>query len=354
MRQTRFPNRALAVALGLAFSVVLAAPAALAQLCPITDLARNGSFESPSLPANSVQHDTPMQWNWVGPQGFMFHGNVGAPWPVASFGEQFVDIGNTTSYALEQRFTLNERRRVFIRYRCAVPAATPAGQARFAVRVIRPDNSIVVTHQNDPALWPTWDDHFTGFHVLEAGTYRLQFSPMGTLVGGPDILIDDVRIEMWSDPESFITAPIPAVNCRGSTHTLVASAAGEPPLFLSWYFHQFDDPAPTLIVEGANPRLGNAANAQGSALTLSNLQIQRGTAVWPIASNACNVQWVSGSVSLNVCIADHNCSASVTVQDIFDFLSDWFAGSLAADVNAGGGVTVQDIFDFLNAWFFGC
>jgi hypothetical protein len=41
------------------------------------------------------------------------------------------------------------------------------------------------------------------------------------------------------------------------------------------------------------------------------------------------------------------------VQDIFDFLNAWFAGSPAGDFN-GGGLTVQDIFDFLNGWFAGC
>jgi hypothetical protein len=41
------------------------------------------------------------------------------------------------------------------------------------------------------------------------------------------------------------------------------------------------------------------------------------------------------------------------VQDIFDFLNAWFAGSVAADFN-GGGLAVQDIFDFLSAWFAGC
>ncbi len=53
------------------------------------------------------------------------------------------------------------------------------------------------------------------------------------------------------------------------------------------------------------------------------------------------------------CAADFNHSGDLTVQDIFDFLNGWFAGSPAADFN-GGGLTVQDIFDYLNAWFAGC
>ncbi len=50
---------------------------------------------------------------------------------------------------------------------------------------------------------------------------------------------------------------------------------------------------------------------------------------------------------------DFNHTGVLEVQDIFDFLNAWFAGSGAADFN-GGGLAVQDIFDFLTAWFAGC
>ena len=58
------------------------------------------------------------------------------------------------------------------------------------------------------------------------------------------------------------------------------------------------------------------------------------------------------SLRLRVCVGapgDWNCSGSKTVQDVFDFLSDWFDGR--GDFNADGVTTVQDIFDFLGAWF---
>ena len=44
----------------------------------------------------------------------------------------------------------------------------------------------------------------------------------------------------------------------------------------------------------------------------------------------------------------------LNVQDIFDFLTAWFAGMPAADFNHVNGLSVQDIFDFLGAWFAGC
>jgi len=55
-----------------------------------------------------------------------------------------------------------------------------------------------------------------------------------------------------------------------------------------------------------------------------------------------------------MCAPDFNCSGTLTVQDIFDFLNARFAGTAAADFNGVNGLGVQDIFDFLNAWFAGC
>jgi len=54
------------------------------------------------------------------------------------------------------------------------------------------------------------------------------------------------------------------------------------------------------------------------------------------------------------CPADFNGSGTVTVQDMFDFLSAYFVGGAEADVNASGSVTVQDIFDYLAMYFAGC
>ncbi len=60
------------------------------------------------------------------------------------------------------------------------------------------------------------------------------------------------------------------------------------------------------------------------------------------------------ALSAPPCTADFNGVNGVTVQDIFDFLTAWLAGSPSADFNHVNGVTVQDIFDFLTAWLAGC
>jgi hypothetical protein len=54
------------------------------------------------------------------------------------------------------------------------------------------------------------------------------------------------------------------------------------------------------------------------------------------------------------CRADINGAGGLGVQDIFDFLSAYFAADPRADFNVSGSVTVQDIFDFLAAYFAGC
>ena len=54
------------------------------------------------------------------------------------------------------------------------------------------------------------------------------------------------------------------------------------------------------------------------------------------------------------CRADFNGTGGVTIQDIFDYLSAWFAGDPSADVDGVAGLAVSDIFSFLNLWFTEC
>jgi hypothetical protein len=63
-----------------------------------------------------------------------------------------------------------------------------------------------------------------------------------------------------------------------------------------------------------------------------------------------------GNTIVPCCYANYNHNNSLEVQDIFDFLNDWFAGKRAALVGGDGttgALAVQNIFDFLNAWFAG-
>jgi hypothetical protein len=68
-------------------------------------------------------------------------------------------------------------------------------------------------------------------------------------------------------------------------------------------------------------------------------------------ASTCN----SGAISNSpCCYANYNKANGVTVQDIFDFLGDWFAGNPYANTGGSGGagpLAVQNIFDFLTDWF---
>lgn len=49
--------------------------------------------------------------------------------------------------------------------------------------------------------------------------------------------------------------------------------------------------------------------------------------------------------------ADYNRSGSVETQDIFDYLTGWFAGKIDTDVNSNGVLEGLDILEYINAWF---
>jgi hypothetical protein len=76
-------------------------------------------------------------------------------------------------------------------------------------------------------------------------------------------------------------------------------------------------------------------------------------AAFTTSASACNA---AGNRTTPCCEANYNKAGGVSVQDIFDFLSDWFAGSPFARVGGdgtGAAPTVQSVFDFLGAWFGG-
>ncbi|HMN41630.1 MAG TPA: GC-type dockerin domain-anchored protein [Phycisphaerales bacterium] len=64
--------------------------------------------------------------------------------------------------------------------------------------------------------------------------------------------------------------------------------------------------------------------------------------------------WFGSLTAHFLCPADYNRADGPSVQDIFDFLNDWFAGASRADINGNGHFEVQDIFEFINVWLAGC
>ncbi|HVU65247.1 MAG TPA: GC-type dockerin domain-anchored protein, partial [Phycisphaerales bacterium] len=66
---------------------------------------------------------------------------------------------------------------------------------------------------------------------------------------------------------------------------------------------------------------------------------------------ACNAL---GDDTTPCCKADFSQNGIETVQDVFDFLSSWFAGDAGADADGNGTLSVNDIFAFVMQWFNGC
>lgn len=69
-----------------------------------------------------------------------------------------------------------------------------------------------------------------------------------------------------------------------------------------------------------------------------------------IATSTCQ-QITSAAIPLVVCIGDFDATPGVTVNDLFLFLSVYFADDSRADVNESGALTVEDIFVFLRSFF---
>lgn len=55
-----------------------------------------------------------------------------------------------------------------------------------------------------------------------------------------------------------------------------------------------------------------------------------------------------------ICAGDFNNSGTVSVEDVFAFLTAYFGQDPRADFDRSGGISVQDVFSFLTAYFDGC
>ena len=135
------------------------------------------------------------------------------------------------------------------------------------------------------------------------------------------------------------TTPVAfSYSCDPTTNAALLTLT--PPLFPGTYNVAVSDSivatgAPTLKLDGELSSNSPAALPSGDGQP-------GGVANWSFVVTAPN------------CPGDFNHDGQVTVQDVFSFLTAWFAQSPSADVNGDGHVTVQDIFVFLNAWFTPC
>jgi hypothetical protein len=156
--------------------------------------------------------------------------------------------------------------------------------------------------------FPTWTQHTATITANSGDVVVLRFHmACDSSVSSTGVNLDDICV-------NGIFVPATGVCCRGATCTTTITTA--------------------------------------AACTASLIPGQVAGASFPTGSS-CN----SGPISnAPCCYADYNKTGGITVNDIFDFLADWFAGSPYANVGGNGApapLVVQNIFDFLNDWFAG-
>ena len=120
--------------------------------------------------------------------------------------------------------------------------------------------------------------------------------------------------------------------------------------------YAYEDQAGVGILAGTLPAAGVCCRGATCSTTVAQGSCTgSGTAgaSFVTTSSVCN----SGPISSTpCCYADYNKVGGLSVQDIFDFLGDWFASSPFANTGGNGGaapLSVQNIFDFLTDWFAG-
>jgi hypothetical protein len=231
--------------------------------------------------------------------------------------------------------------------------------------------SMVQSGCNSPAA-ATDVEHAVWYKIqtLTAGTLSGGIEPDGDGSGGAIAAvyqsfdgtcagINPSSIWCGSDPSTPILTPI-TVNvalAANTTYYLQIGIAGTNPSTSSFDDVFFIDLSFDGQVAGGICCRGATCTTSISSQAACSGSLTPGAlagASFVSTSPTCNAP---GNTVTPCCYADYNKAGGIAVQDIFDFLNDWFAGRLYAKVGGdgtSGTLAVQDIFDFLNAWFAGC
>jgi hypothetical protein len=150
---------------------------------------------------------------------------------------------------------------------------------------------------------------------------------------------DDANVACTNDETN---SRIDSVSLTGGQHYLIRVAG---------YNEGFADTGSySVLVTSLSAQPTGACCRGGTCSAATQADCTGANSRWAGASTVCNVP---GNTTTPCCRGDYNQVGGVTVQDIFDFLIDYFTANAHADVNGVGGVTVQDIFDYLIAYFAG-
>ncbi|MBS0198741.1 MAG: immunoglobulin domain-containing protein [Planctomycetes bacterium] len=143
-------------------------------------------------------------------------------------------------------------------------------------------------------------------------------------------------------PPTISEQPESSVACIGSTVTFSLVAANWRPWTYRWRINGV--PISTAI----------NSTAETASLRLMNVQLADTELSYDcVVTNSCGTV-TSHSVTITICIGDHNCDGGIDGADIGAFFSNWQAGNYAADVNADGGIDGADVSSFFEHWEAGC
>ncbi len=179
-----------------------------------------------------------------------------------------------------------------------------------------------------------------------------------TLAGGTPVLIRVAAYAVDTLGIGSFTLDVVAIGacCNGSTCTAIVTGAQTGCPAGSTFQGVGSICAPTLCTgpTGVCCRGATCTTTivSAAACTGSLIGGQSAGATFPAAAN-CNAP---ANTTTPCCYANYNKVNGISVQDIFDFLGDWFAGGPYArfgSTGAPGTLSVQNIFDFLSAWFAG-
>ncbi|HLP84707.1 MAG TPA: hypothetical protein VK157_10195 [Phycisphaerales bacterium] len=336
------------------------ASSAFAQCFP-QPLIQNGGFELPVIADNSTQANvTPTGWTWtpvVG--GFLFRGAVGPIWPLAPQESQYLDIGNTNSYALRQVFTVPHRQVVHIQWRAS--AAAGAVTSPYFMRVLRAsDGSPYYSIFGDAAgpypLGDFWQTVISNYD-FDPGQYIVEFQAQG-LPNGFDTLIDDVRFDALPEPYILFGSSAGS-GTPGDSTTMSVRISGAPPITPEWQRRVGGATGTwTPLTDGFVPGLGTVSGASTDTLHLSDLVPAGGYQEFRcIATNACGESPYLLGFALNVPQCDsidfNRNNVFPEDQDVIDFFNV-LAGAdcpTCRDIdfnNNGVFPEDQDVIDFFN------
>jgi hypothetical protein len=110
---------------------ILAASALLAAPTHAQDLILNGSFESPTIAANTSSLTTPTSWS--GTQVSIISGDYSPGYPLPHDGQQYALLG--ASSVLSQTFTISSPGTYFLKWFDSTEFNGPAAQALYSVTV---------------------------------------------------------------------------------------------------------------------------------------------------------------------------------------------------------------------------